>query len=63
MYLFSGKLIFGGACYWKEFYVSRRDGLDHKNSLKHDDNSLKQLKTANSNSLWAYIREGLLSEG
>ena len=27
------------------------------------ENGLKQLKTAISNSLWAYIQEGLLSEG
>ena len=53
--LFSGELIFGGACYWKEFCVSKWVGLDNKNSLK-------QLKTANTNSPWAYIREGLLSE-
>ena len=26
--LFSGKLIFGGACYWV--------GLDNKNSIKHE---------------------------
>ena len=37
--------------------------LDNKNSLKHYENSLKQLKTANTNSPWAYIREGLLAEG
>ena len=30
---------------------------------KAQDYSRKQLKTANSNSPWAYIREGLLSEG
>ena len=33
--------------------------LGNKNGLKHDDNSLKQLKTANPNSQWAYIRKGL----
>ena len=54
--LFSGELIFGGAYYWKEFCVSKWVGLDNKNSLK-------QLKTASTNSPWAYIREGLLSEG
>ena len=31
--------------------------------LKAQDYSRKQLKTANGNSPWAYIREGLLSEG
>ena len=30
---------------------------------KVDPSGLKQLKTVNSNSPWAYIREGLLSEG
>ena len=43
MGLFSGELIFGGACYWKEFCVSEWVGLDNKNKIKHDDNSLKQL--------------------
>ena len=47
--LFSGELIFGGACYRKEFCVSKWCGLS--------------IKTASSNSLWAYIREGLLSIG
>ena len=61
--VFSGGLIFGGAYYWKEFCVSKWVGLDNKNSLKHYKNSLKQLKIAITNSPWAYIREGLLSEG
>ena len=54
--LFSGELIFRGAYYWKELRVSKWVWLDNKNSLK-------QLKTASTNSPWAYIREGLLSEG
>ena len=41
--LFLGELIFGGAYYWKEFCVSNWVGLDNKNSLKHHENSLKQL--------------------
>ena len=53
MSLFSGELIFGGAYYWKEFWVSKWVGLDNKNSLKHYENK----------SLWAYIREGLFAEG
>ena len=61
--LFSGELIFGGAYYWKEFCVSKRVWLDNRNSLKHYENSLKQLKTASTNSPWAYFREGLLLEG
>ena len=46
--LFLGELIFGGAYYWKEFCVSKSVGLT--------------IKTATTNSPWAYIREGLLSE-
>ena len=38
-------------------------GLDNKNSSKDNKNSLKQVKTANPNSPWAFIWEGLLSEG
>ena len=42
--LFSGELIFGGAYYWKEFCVSKWVRFDKKkNSLKHYENSLKQL--------------------
>ena len=47
--LFLGELIFGGACYRKEFCISKWVWFVNKNS--------------NSNSPWAYIREGLLSEG
>ena len=61
--LLSGEFIFGGAYYWKEFCVSKGVGLDSKNSLKYEDNSLKQLETAGTNSPRAYIREGLLSQG
>ena len=56
-------LIFGGAYYWKEFYISKWVGLENKHSLKHYKNSLKQLKTANTNSPWAYVRECLSLEG
>ena len=61
--LYSGELIFGGAYYCREFCVSKWVKLDKKNGLKHEDNSLTQLKTANPNCPWAYIREGLLSDG
>ena len=61
--LFSGELMFGGAYYWKEFCVLKWVGLDSKNSSTNKDNSLKQLRTSNPNSPWAYSREGLLSEG
>ena len=47
--LFSEELIFGGAYYWKEFCVSKWVGLVNK--------------TATTYSPWAYIWEGLLSEG
>ena len=49
--------------YWREICISKWVELDNKNSLKHEDNGLKQLKTANLNSPQAYIWEGLLSEG
>ena len=62
MGLFSWELIFARAYYWVEFCVSKWVGLNNKkNTLRHEDNSL--IKTANPNSLWAYIQEGLLSEG
>ena len=41
--LFSDEPIFGGAYYWKKFCVSKCLGLTIKNSLKHYENSLKQL--------------------
>ena len=47
--LFSGELIFGGAYYWKVFCVFKWVGLDNK--------------IASTNSPWAYIWEGLSSEG
>ena len=47
--LFLRELIFAGAYYWKEFCVSKWVVLDNK--------------TASINSPWAYILEGLLSEG
>ena len=47
----------------RNFVFQNGIGLGNKNSLKHYENSLKQLKTANTNSPWAYIREGVLLEG
>ena len=61
--LFLGELICGLAYYWKEFCISKLVGSDNKNSIKHYENSLKTLKTSNPNSPWAYIQEGLLSNG
>ena len=36
-------LIFGGAQYWRKFCVSKWVGVDSENSLKHQENILKQL--------------------
>ena len=47
--LLSVEPIFGGAYYWKEFCVSKWVGFDNK--------------TPSTNSPWAYIWEGFLSEG
>ena len=47
----------------KEFCVLKWVGLHNKKSLKHYENSLKQLRTASANRTWAYIWEGLLLEG
>ena len=57
---FAGELIFGRAYYWKEFCVSKWVGLDNKNSLKPYENCLKHLKTASTNSPWAYISGELI---
>ena len=48
----------------REICASKWVGLDKKNSCKYEDNSLTEpLKITNPNNfLWAYIREGLLSE-
>ena len=54
---FFARLIFGRAYYRKEFCVSRWVGLDNKNSLKHEDNSLKRLKKAKLYCPWACIPE------
>ena len=49
--LFSEGLIIGGNLHFNAKWA----GLGNKNSLKHEDNSLKQLKTANTNSPWALL--------
>ena len=41
--LIFGEFLFGEAYYWKEFCVSNWVGLDNKNGLQHQENSLKQL--------------------
>ena len=56
-------LFFRGGYYRKKFCVSKWVSLNNKNSLKHYENNLKQVKTACTKSPWAYIWEGLLSEG
>ena len=58
---FSGEVIFGGAYYWRKFCVS--EGLDNNNSLTDYEKRLKQLKTVSTNTPWAYIWVGVLSEG
>ena len=60
---FRGSLFSGGLIIVRNFALQSGFRLTKKNSLKYYENSLKQLKTASSNSPWAYIREGLLSEG
>ena len=42
--LFSRELIFGEGYYRREFCVLKWVGLDNKHSLKHLDNSIKELK-------------------
>ena len=41
---FFGELIFR-VYYWTKFCISKWVGLDNKNSLKHEENSRKQLTT------------------
>ena len=47
----------------RKFVFQNEFGFSIKTSKNTNDNSQKQLKTANSNSPWAYSQEGLLSEG
>ena len=47
--LFSGELIFEGAYYWKELYVSKWVRLDNDNHVKHYESSLKHLRPAKTN--------------
>ena len=55
----------GGGSYFRrgllleELLHSKWVGLDKKNGLKHEGNNLKQLKTTNPNSPWAYIHKHL----
>ena len=50
-----GGLVFGGTYYWREFCVSKWDGLDSKNSLKRWENSLKQLNSYRLQSMGLYL--------
>ena len=52
--LFSEGLIIGG-----NFAFQNGLEVTIKTAQKHEDNSLKELKTASLNSPWTYIREGL----
>ena len=47
----------------RKFAFQNEFGFSIKTPKNTNDNSQKQLKTANSNSPWAYSQEGLLSEG
>ena len=47
----------------RKFAFQNEFGFSIKTYKNTNDNSQKQLKTANSNSPWAYSQEGLLSEG
>ena len=58
------ELIFGGAYYWKEFYISKWVGLDNKDSLNNYKNSLKQLALTVHGLIFrmAYYRKDFASE-
>ena len=64
--LFSGKLLFGGAYYWKEFCIPKWVGLDNKNSLALTVHGLIYsggfiIGRIFASEIWgAYLREGLL---
>ena len=58
MSLFSEGLIIG-----RNFAFQNGFGLSIKTAINTKDNNVKQLKTAKTNSPWAYIWEGLLSGG
>ena len=62
--LFSGEFIFGGAYYWKEVCISKWVGLVNKNSLKHYENSQKQLALTGYGLKFerAYYRKDFASE-
>ena len=57
--LFSGEFIFGGAYLLGVLRLK----MGWVSQQKQPKTLWKQPKTANTNSLWVYIREGLLSEG
>ena len=77
MGIFSGELIFGGAYYWREFWGFKIGWTSQYNSLKHEDDSLKQLTLSMglysggliigrifASEIWgAYVREGLFFGG
>ena len=52
--------IFWDAYYWREFCVSKWVGLDNKNGLKHEENSLKQATIAVPG-LYSLYSRGLIS--
>ena len=60
---FRGSLFSKGLIIGTNFAFQTGLGLTIKTAEQHYENSLKQLKTASTNSPWACILEGLLSEG
>ena len=60
---FRGSLFSKGLNIGRNFAFQNGLGLTIKTAEQHYQSSLKQLKTASINSPWAYILEGLLSEG
>ena len=62
--IFQESLFLEGLIVQRNFAFQNGLGLTIKTAqIKDYKNSLKQLKTASTNSPWAYIQEGLLSEG
>ena len=52
-----------GLVFGRNYVFQNWLGLTIKTAKNTKDNSIKQLKTANSESPWTYILDGLLSEG
>ena len=61
MGLFSGELMFGGACYWREFCISQWVVLDNKIALNTKVTVCKSLKHLTLTVHGLIFWEGLLS--